>query len=65
MNLATIVISIFLVVLFGLAIRHLVKKGTCAGCSGSSPCHSGCSGNTGSDCSTCSHCKSEPTRLTR
>lgn len=38
MNLPTIVLSIFLVLLFALAIRHLLKKGTCSGCSEKSSC---------------------------
>lgn len=42
MNLPTILISLVLIGLFALAIRHLVKKGTCAGCSEKASGHSGC-----------------------
>lgn len=44
----TVVISAVLLALFILAIRHIVKKGTC-GCDCKS-CHGACSG--------CSHCAS-------
>lgn len=43
MNLPTILISIFLIAIFVLAIRYLVKKGTCAGCGENGACHSDCS----------------------
>jgi hypothetical protein len=63
MSLATILISIFLVILFVLAIRHLVKNGTCAGCSEKSSCHSSSSGNAGSNCGSCSHCQAESVKI--
>ena len=49
MNLPTIILSIFLAVLFVLAIRHIIKKGTCAGCSEKSSCNTG-------GCDHCSGC---------
>lgn len=63
MNLATILISIFLVILFALAIRHLVKKGTCGGCSEKSSCHSNSPDNINSGCDGCSHCQAEPIKI--
>ena len=65
MNLASIVISIFLLVLFGLAIRRLIRKGTCGGCSESSSCKFNRSGNVNNGCSGCTHCQAEPVKINR
>ena len=43
----TFLIAAALAVLFGLAIRHLIKHGTCD-CSSKGGCNGGCAG--------CSHC---------
>lgn len=43
----TFLIAAALAVLFGLAIRHLIKHGTCD-CSSNGGCNGGCAG--------CSHC---------
>jgi hypothetical protein len=40
--LSTILISIFLAALVFLAVRHLIKHGTCASCGEKSSCHSDC-----------------------
>jgi len=55
MNLPTILISLFLVVLFALAIRSLAKKGTCAGCSENVSCRSDGSDNRNGECNYCNH----------
>ncbi len=49
MNLPTLLICIGLGVGFFFAVRHLMKKGTCAGCSEKDSCHAHCSGG-------CTHC---------
>lgn len=43
----TVLIAAVLAILFGLAIRYLVKHGTCD-CSSNGGCNGGCAG--------CSHC---------
>ncbi len=63
MNLSTILICIVLIVLFAMAIRFLVKNGTCAVCVEKKNCHSakadaesdisvGCGGK----CAGCHYC---------
>jgi hypothetical protein len=45
MNLASMVVLISLVILFIMAVRHLLKdKGGCAGCGKAGSCNSGCGG---------------------
>lgn len=58
MNLPTIILGIFLLLLFALAIRYLVKNGTCSGCSEKSACHSASCGYTADSCNNggCDHC---------
>jgi hypothetical protein len=41
MNLPTVLISLFIIAMFVLAIRHIIKKGTC-GCNEKDSSHSGC-----------------------
>lgn len=48
MNFPTIIISIFLIGLFALVIRHIIKNGTCE-CGEKNSCHS-----CGLPC--CTHC---------
>ena len=48
MNLPTIFISLFIIAMFVLAIRHIIKKGTC-NCGDKGTRHSGSS-------SCCTHC---------
>ena len=38
MNLPTIIISLLLITLFALAIRRIIKKGTCGGCGKKDSC---------------------------
>lgn len=42
MNLPTALISLFIIAMFVLAIRHIIKKGTC-GCGEKKSRHFGCS----------------------
>lgn len=52
MNVATIVILLFIVALFGLALRHVLKHGSC------SECGKNCAeGSAGSSCGSCSACQ--------
>jgi hypothetical protein len=45
MSLATIIISIVLIALLALAVKHLIKNGTCSSCPKKSLCHAACSGS--------------------
>lgn len=68
MSPATVIIAALLVGLFALAIRYLIKNGSCAGCSEKDACHatknassgasasgSGCSGK----CASCQYYEAE------
>lgn len=61
MNAATIIICAVLAALFALAIRYVIKNGTCVGCSEKGACHAGQNaGGTGlpSECGgKCSSCQ--------
>jgi hypothetical protein len=60
--LATILISIFLAVLVFLAVRHLIKHGTCASCGEKGSCHSDSSQTSDSFGCSCCHEKENTLR---